>query len=156
MNLNKYTINNTTLIDGKESIYDTIRKKFVLLTPEEIVRQKVVLYLMNDLNVPLSALDEEISLKYYKFDSKKRPDILVLGKNIDTGDVSPVVVIECKAPNICLSDEVIEQALFYADSLQSEYMLITNGTKHIICKYNYETNRYDDIDELPKYENMFV
>lgn len=155
MNLNKYTIEGIIKKDGKKYFYDNIRKREILITPEEIVRQKVVQYLIEELNVPLEALDEETALSYYKFPSKKRPDILILGKNVETGDSVPAVVIECKAPSVILSDEVFDQALYYANNLQADYVLITNGQEHVAAVYDFDKQRYVDIEELPRYDDLF-
>lgn len=155
MNLEKYTIENIIERDGKKYFYDNIRKREVLITPEEIIRQKVIRYLIEELDVPIEALDEETALSYYKFPSNRRPDILILGKDLKTGDSAPVVVIECKAPNVILSDEVFDQALYYANNLQADYVLITNGQEHVAAVYDFNKQRYIDIEELPKYDDLF-
>ena len=155
MNLEKYTIENIIERDEKKYFYDNIRKREILITPEEIIRQKVIQYLIEELDVPVEALDEETPLSYYKFPSNRRPDILILGKNVETGDSVPAVVIECKAPNVILYDEVFDQTLYYANNLQADYILITNGKEYVAAVYDFDKQRYVDIEELPRYDDLF-
>lgn len=111
----KYRIPSVIIKNGKKYIYDKIRKQEVLFTPEEKVRQQVLTYLVEDLKVPEYMIDEEIVMTYYKVDSSRRPDILVLRKDEKTGEAVPMAVIECKRNNTVIDDAVIEQILFYAE-----------------------------------------
>ncbi|MBK5269743.1 MAG: type I restriction enzyme HsdR N-terminal domain-containing protein [Bacteroidia bacterium] len=124
----------------KDFIFDKLRKKWLLLTPEEWVRQNFVRYLIEIKNYPASliALEKEIQLG----ELKKRFDILIYNK-----DHKPWMMIECKGPEIKLNDAVLQQVLRYNISLPAEFIIITNGSS------TYGWQRKDNdlvlIDELP-------
>lgn len=106
--------------DGKDWVFDTLRKKWLILTPEEWVRQNFLHYLVTEKKYPstLIALEKEIRLG----ELKKRFDILVY----DAGH-QPWMIVECKAPSVKLSEEVVRQALRYNISVPATYIIITNG-----------------------------
>jgi hypothetical protein len=106
--------------NGKQYIFDAIRKAWLLLTEEEWVRQNFVNYLVTQLHYPsaMIALEKEITLN----ELKKRFDILVYDKTY-----KPWLLVECKEPNVGLSEEVLQQALRYNISVPVEYIVITNG-----------------------------
>lgn len=106
--------------NDRDFIFDAMRKKWLLLTPEEWVRQNFVQYLIQSANYPASliALEKEISLG----ELKKRFDILVYDK-----DHRPWMIIECKAPVVSLGEETLRQALRYNISVPAEFILVTNG-----------------------------
>ncbi len=107
--------------DGKEFIFDSLRKKWLVLTPEEWVRQNFVQYLLQTKNYPASliAIEKEIKLG----ELKKRFDILVYDSNHE-----PWMMIECKAAEIKLDDKVLEQILRYNISMPVRYLIVTNGS----------------------------
>lgn len=150
----KYRIPSVIIKNGKKYIYDKIRKQEVLFTPEEKVRQQVLTYLVEDLKVPEYMIDEEIVMTYYKVDSSRRPDVLVLRKDEKTGEAVPMAVIECKRNNTVIDDAVIEQILFYAEQLGCNYAMITNGTYTDIAYCEFENQMLVSIKVLPKYEDM--
>ena len=110
--------------DGKRFIFDNIRKSWLLLTDEEWVRQNFVNYLIMSLNYPSSliALEKEIFLNGLK----KRFDILVYDKLHQ-----PLMMIECKAPQVPLSEDVLQQVLRYNISVPVKYIVITNGERTV-------------------------
>lgn len=118
-------------------VFDLVRKKWIVLTPEEWVRQHVISFLITEKNYPISfiAVEKEIALN----DLKKRFDIVVYSK-----DLKPKILIECKAPYIELDREVMEQALRYNLNLQADFVMITNGMSDFIM------NSFTFINELPK------
>ena len=126
--LNLPTYNPTLKKDqGKVYIFDLIRKKYVVLTPEEWVRQHFVNYLIQELNYPKSLFRIEVSLSYNKL--QKRSDILIfnrLGK--------PWMLIECKSPTIKLSQNAFNQVAVYNMTVGAQYIAVTNGMVH----YCYE------------------
>lgn len=125
---------------GNTLIFDSIRKKWLVLTPEEWVRQHLINYLVNVKNYPASfiAIEKEISLN----DIKKRFDVVVYNSHL-----SPYILIECKAPYIELDLIVIEQALRYNLNLKSEYIMITNGMDDVVV------NKQNQISKLPDYND---
>jgi hypothetical protein len=125
---------------GKEFIFDALRKKWLVLTPEEWVRQNFVQYLIKTRNYPSSliAIEKEIQLG----ELKKRFDILVYDNNHQ-----PWMMIECKAAEVKLDDEVLQQALRYNISVPVKYIVITNGS--FTYAWNKENNSLQSIHEIP-------
>lgn len=107
--------------DGKELIFDEIRKRWVVLTPEEWVRQNFLQYLVRVMKYPLSliAIEKEIKLG----DLKKRFDIVVYDSN-----TQPWMIVECKEMNVPLNKAVLDQVLRYNISLNAPFLAITNGS----------------------------
>lgn len=112
--------------EGRRWIFDAIRKKFVVLTPEEWVRQHVVNYLVAHLNYPRSLVRIEGGLSYNQL--AKRSDIVVYDR---LG--GPWMIVECKAPTIKLSSQVVHQAAAYNHTLRAKYVVVSNGVGHILC-----------------------
>lgn len=106
--------------DGKVWIFDGIRKKYVVLTPEEWVRQHVVQYMLNQLKYPKSLIKVEASLTYNSLD--KRADVVVFDR-----EGKPWMIVECKAPDLKLTQVVAMQVATYNTSLQAPFVVITNG-----------------------------
>ncbi len=107
-------------VDGKVWIFDGIRKKYVVLTPEEWVRQHVVQYMLNQLKYPKSLIKVEASLTYNSLD--KRADVVVFDR-----EGKPWMIVECKAPDLKLTQVVAMQVATYNTSLQAPFVVITNG-----------------------------
>jgi hypothetical protein len=127
---------------GKHFIFDAIRKIWLLLTEEEWVRQNFVSYLISELNYPSTviALEKEIVLN----DLKKRFDILVYNK-----EHQPWMMIECKAPEVALSEEVLQQVLRYNISMPVEFIVITNGNG--TTGWKKEEGELKLLNELPRW-----
>ena len=106
--------------DGKVWIFDGIRKKYVVLTPEEWVRQHIVQYMLNHLNYPKSLIKVEASLMYNSLN--KRADVVVFDR-----EGKPWMIVECKAPDLKLTQVVAMQVATYNTSLQAPFVVITNG-----------------------------
>jgi hypothetical protein len=126
--------------NGKEFIFDKFRKKWLVLTPEEWVRQNFVQYLIQIKNYPSSliAMEKEIQLG----ELKKRFDILVYDN-----DHKPWMMIECKAAEIKLDDDVLQQVLRYNISVPVKYIVITNG--NVTYAWKREDNGMQPIKEIP-------
>jgi len=115
--------------EGKVWIWDIIRKKYLVLTPEEWVRQHFVHYLVNTLQYPKSLMKVEGGLAYNQL--QKRSDIVVFNR---AG--KPWMVIECKSPDLVLTDNTLHQASVYNSTLQANFLAVTNGLMH----YYFETD----------------
>ena len=111
--------------NGKTEVFDPVRKRFVRLTPEESVRQNVLNCLSEVKNVPLSHIGVEKKILVNKL--YKRPDIIVFNS-----DASIALIVECKAPNVALSEDVLNQVIRYNMTLKADYLMITNGI-NIFC-----------------------
>ncbi|HEY6503952.1 MAG TPA: type I restriction enzyme HsdR N-terminal domain-containing protein [Chitinophagaceae bacterium] len=127
---------------GKEYIFDPLRKKWLLLTPEEWVRQNFVRYLIEVMQYPsaLIALEKEIWLG----ELKKRFDVLVYNR-----DHQPWMIIECKAETVTLNEETLQQALRYNITVPAEILVITNG--NYTFGWQKKEGRLHMINELPEW-----
>ena len=133
--------------DGKHKVFDIVRKKYVVLTPEEWVRQHMIHFLVNYKSVPVSLMVIEKTFKLERL--QKRFDIAVYSRQGD-----PVLLVECKAPHVQLSQSVIDQALRYNMKLHVKYLLVTNGMKHAGYFVDYQQNKLEALNELPVYEQL--
>ena len=141
--LNKYKPSST-------SYFDPVRKYFVQKTPEEAIRQKTIKFLEEYLGIPLNRLRVEESMAHVKLRAKGRADIVVYR---DDNKNHPLMVIECKAPEIDIScEEVREQAERYRNILKADYIMLINGVQIII--YKYDSNQYLELDDIPTYEDL--
>ena len=121
-----------------------IRKKSVVLTPEEWVRQHLMAYFTDKLDYPRGLISVEKQIKYGELD--KRWDVAVFKT-----DQSCFLLLECKAPNIKITKVVLEQSLIYYRELQSEYLALSNGIDHFIMKKNKSSNEFEKIEFFPPY-----
>ena len=129
------------------SIFDEIRKKFILLTPEEWVRQHVVQFLLQDKNYPKSYINVEKLIKIN--DLSKRYDGVVFQPN---GEI--FLLIECKAPEVPISQQTFDQIARYNLVLKAKYLMVTNGLNHYFCQMDFENEKYVFLKELPEYSNQ--
>jgi len=129
---------------NKMYIFDVIRKKYIQLTPEEWVRQHWLHFLINKKYYPKSLISVEKQLLVNNL--KKRTDIVIynnLGK--------PNLIVECKAPNVKITQNVFDQIARYNLSLQAKYLVLSNGLNHFFAKYDYKTKSVSQIADIPKY-----
>ena len=133
--------------ENKVSIFDEIRKKFILLTPEEWVRQHVVQFLLQDKKYPKSYINVEKLIKIN--DLSKRYDGVVFQPN---GDI--FLLIECKAPQVPISQQTFDQIARYNLVLKAKYLMVTNGLNHYFCQMDFENEKYVFLKELPEYSNQ--
>lgn len=133
--------------NGKLVIFDTFRKKWIVLTPEEWVRQNLLSYLSNDLKYPkgLIAIEKEIVVA----NRKLRFDALIYGK-----DYSPKMIIECKAPEIKITQEVFDQILTYNYITKAPYLLVTNGLFHVVCRVK-GNSEFDFLEKIPDCNDLY-
>ena len=130
--------------ENKVSIFDEIRKKFIILTPEEWVRQHVVRFLLDEKKYPKSLINVEKVLKVNGL--RKRYDIVVYNS-----DGSIFVLIECKAPEIKISQATFDQIARYNMTMKANYLMVTNGLNHYFCQMDFENEKYLFLRELPDY-----
>jgi hypothetical protein len=133
--------------NNKAVIFDPIRKKDVLLTPEEWVRQNLIRFLIEERFFPSSLISIESSVKINKLN--RRFDALVYSRIGHT-----LLLIECKAPNVEIRQETFDQIIAYNHKLNAPYMLVSNGLKHYFCKINLLEKKYIFLDDIPKYEEL--
>ncbi len=136
--------------NGKDCYLDNIRQKMIIITPEETVRQKVIGFLINDLNVPSEMIQVEESMSEYGINSKLRADI-VIRKIVD--DMEYVLaVIECKAPDVAIDDKGVQQLQNYCRLIDAEYSMITNGNDFRFFYFDEED--FQEMDNFPNYGEM--
>ena len=132
--------------ENKVSIFDDIRKKFIILTPEEWVRQHTVQYLLQDKNYPKSYLNVEKLIRIN--DIQKRYDIVVFKPN-----GALFLLIECKAPEVKISQDTFDQIARYNLKLNAQYLMVTNGVNHYFCQMDFEKEQYVFLENLPNFSN---
>lgn len=131
-------------IERKEEdlkIYDGFRRKWVILTPEEWVRQNVLAFLVQTKNYAASLIAVERSLVFNT--RRKRFDILVFDKQ-----AKPFMLVECKAPEVALSEETLMQVCTYNTVFKVPYLFISNGLSHLLFSLN-EQEKYVSASEFP-------
>jgi len=132
-------------MDVRKTIWDPLRKKEVALTPEERVRQWCIGVLAGQMQVPMHLMMSEAG---FKLGGKQfRADIIVYDRN-----VQPLMVVECKRPEVELTQDVLDQAIRYNMVLDVRYMIITNGTRTFICRRQGEGFTF--LDTVPTYNEM--
>ena len=130
--------------DGKVWIFDGIRKKFIVLTPEEWVRQHFVHYLVAEKKYPRSLIRVEGGLSYNHL--QKRTDIVVFDRH-----GKPWMIVECKSPTLKISANTLSQASVYNTTLKAEYLTVTNGLVHFCAAIDWETRRTTLLEDTPAF-----
>jgi hypothetical protein len=133
--------------NGKKLIFDSLRKKWVALAPEEWVRQHLVQYLISEKGFPSGLITVEQSLKYNGL--TWRTDVLVYSKNR-----TPLLLAECKAPEVEITQETFNQAGRYNIVHKVPYLLISNGLSHYCCFVDMANGKTQFLNEIPRYENL--
>lgn len=131
--------------DGQLFVFDEIRKKTLLITPEEWVRQHFVQYLVAQKKYPKSLIQLEGGLKLHGMN--KRSDILVYNSSAEK-----ILLVECKAPSVKISQVVFDQIARYNMVHRVPLLAVTNGLQHFYCKIDFEKEKYFFLKELPDYE----
>lgn len=137
---------------GRECYLDPVRQKLIYITPEETVRQRMISYLINELNVPEEAILVEEHLSHYHINSRKRADIIVHGTK--NGTNYPILIVECKAPDVFLDEKTHEQVFDYCDALGADYAMVCNGYEMFCYKYFEEKDVYEELNVIPEYKEM--
>ncbi len=130
--------------NGRQMIFDILRRKYVALTPEEWVRQHFVHYLTEYKGYPSAYLANEIELKLGE--KKLRCDTVLYDSAL-----CPRMIIEYKAPSIPLTQKTFDQISTYNLLLKVEYLIVSNGLQHYCCRMNYEKQTYEFAKEIPDF-----
>lgn len=126
-------------------IFDEIRKKYLLLTPEEWVRQHIVQYLIKEKKYPKSLFQLEGGLKLNSL--QKRTDILIFNLQGEK-----TLMVECKAPSIKITQNAFDQIARYNIIHKVPLLFVSNGLQHYFCRINFEEGNYEFINDLPEYK----
>ncbi|MDO6743658.1 type I restriction enzyme HsdR N-terminal domain-containing protein [Tenacibaculum soleae] len=131
--------------ENKTLIFDKWRKKYMVLTPEEWVRQHFVQYLIDEKKYPVSliAIEKQLTIN----NLKKRTDIVIF-----SSDGMPDIIVECKAPKIKISQDTFDQIARYNLKLNANYLVVTNGLQHYFCKLDKENETYIFLKDIPNYQ----
>jgi type I site-specific restriction endonuclease len=129
---------------NKPFIFDLVRKKFVSLTPEEWVRQHVLNYLVLDKKYPLSHINVEKQIELNGL--KKRYDIVIFNT-----DGSIHVLVECKAPEVKITQNTFDQIATYNVNLDATFLMVTNGLQHFYCQMLQKEEKYEFLPEIPEF-----
>jgi hypothetical protein len=133
--------------NGKAFIYDPCRTKYVPLIPEEWVRQHCILFLHLSKNVPLSMLSVEKA--FYLNSLVLRYDIVAYSKMS-----SPLLLVECKAPEVKISLSTFDQIAVYNLQLKVPFLFVSNGFEHFFCEVDFNNSKLVFLKELPDYKSM--
>ncbi|MFK7806690.1 MAG: type I restriction enzyme HsdR N-terminal domain-containing protein [Saprospiraceae bacterium] len=129
---------------GKRQVFDPSRKKYVAFTPEELVRQLLISYLINEKQYNLNRIAAEKTVVYNGM--QKRFDLVVFD-----ADMNPFLLAECKSADQPINLSVFEQVSRYNKNMQVPYILVTNGPELLCCEMDYEEKSYNFLDQLPEY-----
>jgi hypothetical protein len=133
--------------NGQLFIFDEIRKKQIMLTPEEWVRQHFVQYLINNKGYPKTLIKLEGGLKVHGM--QKRSDVVVFNPQ-----GQKILLVECKAPDVVISQKVFDQIARYNITHKVKLLAVTNGLQHYYCTIDFENNAYQFLAQLPAYSSF--
>ena len=133
--------------NGKRTIFDFLRRKYVALTPEEWVRQHFTHYLVAQKGYPKGLLGNEVELQVGE--KHLRCDTILYNKQ-----GQPQMIIEYKAPTIQLQQKTFDQISVYNLLLHVDYLIVSNGLQHYCCKMDYDHQKYIFLEDIPDYENL--
>ena len=133
--------------DGKRTIFDFLRRKYVTLTPEEWVRQHFTHYLIAHKGYPKGLMGNEVEL--HVGEKRLRCDTILYNKQ-----TQPQMIIEYKAPTIQIQQKTFDQISVYNLLLHVDYLIVSNGLQHYCCKMEYENQKYLFLQDIPDYENL--
>jgi hypothetical protein len=135
------------LFNGKHKIFDPIRKKYVALTPEEQVRQQLICFLLHERGFPAGLMMVEYALKVNGM--SRRCDIVACARS-----GAPLLLAECKAPDVRIGNETFAQAARYNISLRVPYLAITNGSASYCCRISFDTGSIEFLKDFPAYADI--
>ena len=138
---------NLKKIEGDIFIFDLIRKKYILLSPEEWVRQNFINYLISDKSYPASLMENEATIKLNNM--TRRCDTVVYNNNL-----RPLAIVEYKRPDVKIDQKVFDQIVRYNIVLRVDYLIVSNGLSHFCCKMNYEDQSYHFLETIPNYSEL--
>lgn len=133
--------------NGRQQIFDVLRRRYVALTPEEWVRQHFVHYLIEHKGYPKGLLANEVELRVGE--KHLRCDTVLYDKTLH-----PKIIVEYKAPDIAITQKVFNQITVYNMLLHVDYLIVSNGMQHYCCQMDYEQNRYTFLSDIPNYDQL--
>ncbi|MFV0536239.1 MAG: type I restriction enzyme HsdR N-terminal domain-containing protein [Dysgonomonas sp.] len=146
LNLPPFAIN-IKKTGGKLTAFDRLRRKFVALTPEEWVRQHFINFLIEHKGYPESLIANEIQIELNR--QKRRCDSVIYNRQL-----SPLVIVEYKAPEVNIEQEVFNQIVRYNIVLRVQYLIVSNGLSHYCCKIDYDNQTFEYLQDIPAYNEL--
>ena len=146
LNLPKYEIR-IGRKDGRLTIFDFLRRRYVALTPEEWVRQHFTHFLVEHKSYPQGLIANEVELSVG--DKSLRCDSVLYDR-----ELRPRMIVEYKAPHIKLTQKVFQQIATYNLLLHVDYLVVSNGIEHHCVKMDYENEKYLFLEDIPEYKNL--
>jgi type I site-specific restriction-modification system R (restriction) subunit len=146
LNLPPFDIN-VKKTNGRLSVFDRLRRKFVTLTPEEWVRQHFINYLITEKGYPQTLIANEIQINLNN--QKRRCDSIVYDKTI-----SPLVIVEYKSPDVEITQATFDQIVRYNIVLKVKYLIVSNGLSHYCCRMDYSTQTFEYLADIPTYTEL--
>ncbi|MDR3057106.1 MAG: type I restriction enzyme HsdR N-terminal domain-containing protein [Prevotella sp.] len=148
LNLNLPPFNiNVKKTDGKLSVWDPLRRKFVALTPEEWVRQHFVNFLLTEKGYPSALVANEIQINLNN--QKRRCDSVIYDRKL-----TPLMIVEYKAPDVNITQSVFDQIVRYNIVLKVKYLIVSNGLDHFCCEMNYVDQTFCYLPDIPLYTDL--
>ncbi len=145
LNLPDYNLKTQFSEDGQEEVFDVFRKIWVILTPEEWVRQNFLHYLLNEKGYPRSLIKVEHKINAFK--KHKRCDAIFYNQNIQ-----PIALLECKAPAVKINKNTFDQIGLYNSILKAPYLFLTNGLEHFSCRFEFSEKKMKFLDSIPAFQ----
>ncbi|MDR1518252.1 MAG: type I restriction enzyme HsdR N-terminal domain-containing protein [Dysgonamonadaceae bacterium] len=133
---------------GRE-IFDSLRRKYVALTPEEWVRQHFVNYLQSEKHYPISLMANEVAIKLNSL--SRRCDTVIYNNRLD-----PLVIVEYKQPDVAITQQVFDQIARYNSVLRVKYLIVSNGLSHYCGMMDYEKGSFHYLSEIPDYNEIAI
>ena len=147
LNLPPYNAPVRRLPTGEVQIYDPLRRKWLVLTPEEWVRQHFTAYLAGAKGYPAALMNNEVALTLNG--TRRRCDTVVFDRY-----GRPLVIVEYKAPRITVTQQVFDQIVRYNMVLHARYLVVSNGLAHYCCRIDYDTHSYAFLKDIPSYPEI--
>lgn len=132
---------------GRQKIWDGLRRQYVVLTPEEWVRQHFTAFLVEEMGYPSALMANEVGITLNGM--SRRCDTVVYGN-----DLRPRMIIEYKRPSVKIVQRVFDQICRYNIVMQVDYLIVSNGLEHYCCRMNYQTNTYEFVNQIPRYSEI--
>lgn len=134
-------------LNNQLQILDSIRSKWIALTPEEWVRQNTIIFISDTIEVPFSRIANEVSITYNGL--TKRCDSIIYD---DFGN--PLIIVEYKQTNISITQQIFDQIATYNMKLNVPYLIVSNGIQHFFCKVDFDNKKYIFAQQWPKYNEL--
>lgn len=134
-------------LNEKVEVFDVLRRKWLVLTPEEEVRQRFIHYMMDEKKYPAGLIAVEYSLKVNSL--KRRADVVVFNRF-----GHPLLLVECKAPLVKIDQKVFDQIARYNLSMKVDFLVVTNGLDHFCCQLDFQNQSYHFLQDIPLFEEI--